>query len=75
MQVYEQRVGVPSLPKPIEAGVLCVAPSSVTPWQQGYYRAVTCQYSPADDHVLIKYVDYGGYANIPADDLRQIRCV
>ena len=55
--------------------MLCVAPMCVPPWDRGWYRAVTCAYMPDTDEVLIKYVDYGGYARIATDELRQIRWV
>ncbi|VDN07142.1 unnamed protein product [Thelazia callipaeda] len=83
--VYMQPAGVPDLPKPIDGwrnfmlfdsihklqlitDKLCVAPA-----YDGWYRAVTVDYYPEEDEVLMKYVDYGGYSRLPRSDLRQIR--
>lgn len=63
------------MPTPIlvrTVGVLCVAPLYAEPWT-GWYRAVTCAYNPDNEETLIKFVDYGGYASVKADHLRQIR--
>lgn len=52
------------------AGLLCAAPANC-----GWYRAVTLAYYEAEDEVLIRFVDYGGYSRLPRCDLRQIRLV
>ncbi|TKR65543.1 hypothetical protein L596_025934 [Steinernema carpocapsae] len=66
--IYSQTSGIPELPQPCAIGLLCVAPSHL-----GWYRAVTMAYYEDQDEVLIRYVDYGGYARLPRSDLRQIR--
>ncbi|KAK0419680.1 hypothetical protein QR680_014263 [Steinernema hermaphroditum] len=66
--IYSQTTGIPDLPQPCAIGLLCVAPSL-----SGWFRAVTMAYYEDQDEVLIRYVDYGGYARLPRSDLRQIR--
>uniref|UniRef100_A0A1I8A876 Tudor domain-containing protein n=1 Tax=Steinernema glaseri TaxID=37863 RepID=A0A1I8A876_9BILA len=66
--IYSQTAGIPDLPQPCAIGLLCVAPSL-----SGWFRAVTMAYYEDQDEVLVRYVDYGGYARLPRSDLRQIR--
>lgn len=68
LAVYNQTNGVPSLPRPIEDGVICAAPV-----MDGWFRAQTVEKYDENDEVLVKFVDYGGYLRIGAADLRQIR--
>ncbi|CAG5128823.1 unnamed protein product [Candidula unifasciata] len=66
--VYSQDPNVPSVPLPIESGVICVCES------EGYwYRAMIM--SPVDENgeVQLKFVDYGGYITLPVASLKQIR--
>ncbi|BFZ04578.1 hypothetical protein BsWGS_07617 [Bradybaena similaris] len=66
--VYSQDPNVPSVPLPIESGVICVCES------EGYwYRAMIM--SPIDENgeVQLKFVDYGGYITLPVTSLKQIR--
>ncbi|KAK7485431.1 hypothetical protein BaRGS_00023379 [Batillaria attramentaria] len=59
---------VPSLPRPVEGGVICASES-----EGQWYRAQVMQVYLEDDTCDIKYVDYGGYARVPASSLKQIR--
>ncbi|KAI1721106.1 tudor domain-containing protein [Ditylenchus destructor] len=68
LNVYNQASGVPDLPKPCNVGVLCVAPA-----YNAWFRALTLDYYSEQDEVLVRYVDYGGFARVPRADLRQIR--
>lgn len=68
LNVYNQVGGVPDLPKPCNVGVLCVAPAF-----NAWFRALTLDYYEEQDEVLVRYVDYGGFARVPRADLRQIR--
>uniref|UniRef100_A0A915KY15 Tudor domain-containing protein n=1 Tax=Romanomermis culicivorax TaxID=13658 RepID=A0A915KY15_ROMCU len=68
LAVYSQPVGIPCLPRPVEEGVVCAAPVI-----DGWFRAQTTQTYDETDEVLVKFVDYGGYLKLPANDLRQIR--
>lgn len=56
------------IPLYVSVGVLCAAPA-----YNGWFRALTLCYNEEQDEVLVKFVDYGGFANIPRADLRQIR--
>lgn len=57
----------PQLPK-ITENAICV--SAV---QGSWYRVQIVSHSPEDQHCLVKYLDYGGYANVSVSSLRQIR--
>lgn len=57
----------PQLPE-ITENAICV--SAV---QGSWYRVQIVSHSPEDQHCLVKYLDYGGYANVPVTSLRQIR--
>nr|KAG5698389.1 hypothetical protein BaRGS_006584 [Batillaria attramentaria] len=61
---------VPSLPRPVEGGVICASES-----EGQWYRAQVMQVYLEDDTCDIKYVDYGGYARVPASSLKQISLV
>ncbi|XP_035391645.1 A-kinase anchor protein 1, mitochondrial isoform X1 [Electrophorus electricus] len=63
------RPGCPSLPAPVEAGVLCAAPSVDGSW----WRAQVIQHYKNSNYVQIRYVDYGGYVTVNLSALRQIR--
>ncbi|XP_072515274.1 A-kinase anchor protein 1, mitochondrial [Salminus brasiliensis] len=63
------RPGCPSLPTPVEAGVVCAAPSA----DGGWWRAQVIQHYKDSDNVQIRYVDYGGYVTFNLSALRQIR--
>ncbi|KAG9263091.1 A-kinase anchor protein 1, mitochondrial-like [Astyanax mexicanus] len=63
------RPGCPSLPTPVEAGVVCAAPSA----DGGWWRAQVIQHFKDSDNVQIRYVDYGGYVMFNLSALRQIR--
>uniref|UniRef100_A0A914EDW8 Tudor domain-containing protein n=1 Tax=Acrobeloides nanus TaxID=290746 RepID=A0A914EDW8_9BILA len=66
--IYSQINGVPELPKPCTPGILCAAPA-----YNGWYRGVTLLYDEAQDEMLVRFVDYGGFARVPRADLKQIR--
>lgn len=57
----------PQLPE-ITENAICV--SAV---QGSWYRVQIVSHSSEDQHCLVKYLDYGGYANVPVTSLRQIR--
>lgn len=59
---------VPTLPRPVEGGVICASES-----EGQWFRAQVMQVYPKDDACDIKFVDYGGYARVPIPSLRQIR--
>jgi len=67
LNIYTNTVGIPELPRPCETGTLCVATI-----QGRWHRAVTVHCYPHDE-VLVRFVDYGGYARLSHADLRQIR--
>lgn len=58
----------PELLRPIAEGSLISTPS-----EDGWFRGQVCGYNEEDDSAYIKFVDYGGYAWLPADQLRQLR--
>ncbi|KAI6239082.1 A-kinase anchor protein 1, mitochondrial [Aphelenchoides fujianensis] len=68
MNIYSQLTGIPVLPKPCVAGVVCVAP---TP--NGWHRAITLDYNEKEDTVIVRLADYGGFLELPRSELRQIR--
>ncbi|OCT92366.1 A-kinase anchor protein 1, mitochondrial [Xenopus laevis] len=61
--------GIPTLPTPVEAGVICAAPAEDHAW----WRAQVVAYFKDSEEVEIRYVDYGGYERVKVDILRQIR--
>lgn len=73
----------PVMTEPIEFGAICVAPTSY-----GWHRAMVTDYLSADEArrtygpseygeecglATVKFLDYGGYLTIPANQLRQLR--
>ncbi|KAM3933812.1 A-kinase anchor protein 1, mitochondrial isoform 1-T3 [Leptodactylus fuscus] len=69
MYLCYSQPGVPTLPTPVEVGVICAAPAGDNAW----WRAQVVAYEKDTEEVEIRYVDYGGYERIKADVLRQIR--
>ena len=72
---------VPVLSEPIEFGSICVAPTSY-----GWHRAMVTSYMSLQEAraqyadyaeecglATVKFLDYGGYLTIPANQLRQLR--
>lgn len=60
---------VPTLPTPVEVGVICAAPAGDNAW----WRAQVVAYYKDSEEVEIRYVDYGGYERVKIEILRQIR--
>ncbi|XP_008927703.2 A-kinase anchor protein 1, mitochondrial [Manacus vitellinus] len=60
---------IPTLPTPVEVGIICAAPGLDGAW----LRAQVINYFEETDEVELKYVDYGGYDKVKVDTLRQIR--
>eukprot|EP00088_Acartia_fossae_P070891 TRINITY_DN959_c0_g1_i1.p1 TRINITY_DN959_c0_g1~~TRINITY_DN959_c0_g1_i1.p1 ORF type:complete len:639 (+),score=120.25 TRINITY_DN959_c0_g1_i1:100-2016(+) len=58
----------PGLTKPIASNSICVAPSN-----GGWFRCQVLSYDESEDTCSVKYVDYGGFDVLPADQLKQIR--
>ncbi|KAK2870941.1 hypothetical protein QQF64_002043 [Cirrhinus molitorella] len=69
MQLCYSQPGCPSLPTPVEVGVVCAAPVTGSGWQ----RAQVIQYDRESGMAHIRYVDNGGYDTINSATLRQIR--
>ena len=46
---------------------MCAAPAS-----NGWYRAVTLCYDEKQDEMLVRFVDYGGFARMARTDLRYL---
>ncbi|CAH1231649.1 AKAP1 [Branchiostoma lanceolatum] len=67
---YADQNLVPGVPKPVDIGVICVAPS---PMVGAYCRAEVREVMEDSDSVVVKFCDYGGYYHVPRDVLRQIR--
>lgn len=72
---------VPNMNEPIEYGTICAAPTSY-----GWHRAMITNYRSYEEVKLqvpdynelcglatVKFLDYGGYLNIPVNQLRQLR--
>lgn len=72
---------VPNMNEPIEYGTICAAPTSY-----GWHRAMVTNHQPCETVKLqipdynemcglatVKFLDYGGYLNIPVNQLRQLR--
>lgn len=66
--VYGQDPNVPSVPTPVECGVICVVES-----EGFWYRAMIMSLEDENGEAQIKFVDYGGYATMPVSALKQIR--
>ncbi|XP_065172359.1 KH domain-containing protein akap-1-like isoform X2 [Atheta coriaria] len=58
----------PSMPKPIQPNTICVA-ESIGEW----CRAMILSTSEEEDTSYVTFLDYGGFAVIPNDQLKQIR--
>jgi len=58
----------PELSRPIANNSICVVNSN-----GGWYRTQVVSYDEGEDTCDIKFIDYGGYETVPADQLRQIR--
>uniref|UniRef100_A0A8C1AYB4 A kinase (PRKA) anchor protein 1a n=1 Tax=Cyprinus carpio carpio TaxID=630221 RepID=A0A8C1AYB4_CYPCA len=69
MQLCYSQPGCPSLPTPVEVGVVCAAPVTGSGWQ----RAQVIQYDRESGMAHIRYVDNGGYDTVNSATLRQIR--
>ncbi|XP_068011032.1 A-kinase anchor protein 1, mitochondrial [Melanerpes formicivorus] len=60
---------IPTLPTPVEVGIICAAPGLDGAW----LRAQVISYFEETNEVELRYVDYGGYDRVKVDTLRQIR--
>ncbi|KAM6110660.1 uncharacterized protein FYW35_009226 [Pterocles gutturalis] len=60
---------IPTLPTPVEVGIICAAPGLDGAW----LRAQVISYFEETDEVELRYVDYGGYDKVKIDTLRPIR--
>ncbi|XP_026129750.1 A-kinase anchor protein 1, mitochondrial-like [Carassius auratus] len=69
LQLCYSQPGCPSLPTPVEVGVVCAAPVTGSGWQ----RAQVIQYDSEFGTAHIRYVDQGGYDTVNSATLRQIR--
>ncbi|CAF1129760.1 unnamed protein product [Adineta ricciae] len=65
---YHHTEMTPPLPRPIQTGVICAAPT-----QAGWFRALITVYNSNDDMAMIKFLDYGGYLYVDASSLRVLR--
>lgn len=65
---YHHTEMTPILPRPIQTGVICAAPT-----QAGWFRALITVYNSNDDMAMIKFLDYGGYLYVHASCLRVLR--
>lgn len=72
---------IPNMNEPIEYGTICAAPTSY-----GWHRAMVTNYQTQEEITAqipdynekcglatVKFLDYGGYLNIPVNQLRQLR--
>lgn len=62
------QMDTPLLPQPVEAGVICAAPV-----MNGWFRAQIIYVFENRTECEIKFVDYGGFSQVPISSLRQIR--
>ncbi|XP_042298721.1 A-kinase anchor protein 1, mitochondrial [Sceloporus undulatus] len=69
MYLCYSQPGIPTMPTPVEVGVVCAAPGVEGAW----WRAQVVGYFKDTGEVEIRYVDYGGYERVKIDTLRQIR--
>ncbi|XP_061460992.1 A-kinase anchor protein 1, mitochondrial [Rhineura floridana] len=69
MYLCYSQPGIPTMPTPVEVGVVCAAPGMEGAW----WRAQVVGYFKDTNEVEIRYVDYGGYERVKIDTLRQIR--
>uniref|UniRef100_A0A8C5WQ09 A-kinase anchoring protein 1 n=1 Tax=Laticauda laticaudata TaxID=8630 RepID=A0A8C5WQ09_LATLA len=68
MYLCYSQPGIPTMPTPVEVGVVCAAPGVEGAW----WRAQVIGYFKDASEVEIRYVDYGGYERVKIDTLRQI---
>jgi len=66
-RIYNHSLDLPECVRPPKKAknMLCAAPAS-----NGWYRALAVCYDEKQDEMLVKFVDYGGFARIPRADLR-----
>uniref|UniRef100_A0A1I8I3V0 Tudor domain-containing protein n=1 Tax=Macrostomum lignano TaxID=282301 RepID=A0A1I8I3V0_9PLAT len=71
----QQSAAVPPLPRPVNPGAVCVAPSAAVgdDGENIWHRAIIADVFPESDSVLMKFLDWGGYEQMPVGKLRQIR--
>nr|XP_033777463.1 A-kinase anchor protein 1, mitochondrial [Geotrypetes seraphini]XP_033777464.1 A-kinase anchor protein 1, mitochondrial [Geotrypetes seraphini]XP_033777465.1 A-kinase anchor protein 1, mitochondrial [Geotrypetes seraphini] len=69
MYLCYSQPGIPTLPTPVEVGVICAAPGMDGAW----WRAQVVAYYKDGNEAEIRYVDYGGYERVKIEILRQIR--
>lgn len=69
MRLCYAHPGCPSLPAPVEVGVICAAQMPEGAW----WRAQVMRFNEENRELEIRYVDYGGYHTVSIDNLRQIR--
>ncbi|XP_061219278.1 A-kinase anchor protein 1, mitochondrial isoform X2 [Neopsephotus bourkii] len=69
MSVFYFQPQIPTLPTPVEAGIICAAPGLDGAW----LRAQVISYFAETGEVELRYVDYGGYDKVKVNTLRQIR--
>ncbi|XP_053131236.1 A-kinase anchor protein 1, mitochondrial [Hemicordylus capensis] len=69
MYLCYSQPGIPTMPTPVEVGVVCAAPGVEGAW----WRAQVVGYFKDAGEVEIRYVDYGGYERVKIETLRQIR--
>ncbi|XP_070591362.1 A-kinase anchor protein 1, mitochondrial [Erythrolamprus reginae] len=69
MYLCYSQPGIPTMPTPVEVGVVCATPGVEGAW----WRAQVIGYFKEVGEVEIRYVDYGGYERVKIDTLRQIR--
>lgn len=69
MSVCYSQPEIPTLPTPVEVGIICAAPGLDGAW----LRAQVISYFEETNEVELRYVDYGGYDKVKVETLRQIR--
>ncbi|XP_074878069.1 A-kinase anchor protein 1, mitochondrial-like [Buteo buteo] len=69
MYACYSQLEIPTLPTPVEVGIICAAPGLDGAW----FRAQVISYFEETGEVELRYVDYGGYDKVKIDTLRQIR--
>ncbi|XP_035824275.1 A-kinase anchor protein 1, mitochondrial [Aplysia californica] len=65
---YGQDPNIPPVPTPVECGVICVCQND-----GAWYRAMITSLEDEAGECQVKFVDYGGYAQMPVSCLKQIR--
>jgi len=58
----------PPVPQPVVLNSVCAAPC-----EGGWYRCQIVSYDEENNSCDVKYLDYGGYASLSVDSLKQIR--